>query len=222
MISEAYRSHSSLTACGLMAMDTWFSSKSKWSQWVAVLATGLQSLAMVVLFQNLGFPATGSDPALAQCPAQVVSNEVVVSNYQRREVGYHVLPQDIIEHPGEWPYFAWSDSPLGVVRTRDGSGYLFFGSDGSCHKGCSGETPRSGSITVSTGTLDHPLGQPLNDPNPPPREFLLPTSANLPATMDYVGGGPVTEYPTESLAQGTCSSFIMRNDHYRAVISGLG
>jgi hypothetical protein len=84
---------------------------------------------------------------------------------------------------------------LGVAKTRDGSGYLFFGSDGGCHWDCSGTAPRSGSVTVSTGTLDQPLGSPIGDPNPAPYEFVFPTSDNLPPTIDYAGGGPVYRVP---------------------------
>jgi hypothetical protein len=163
---------------------------------------GLKLLLLVLLFERLGFPAGASDLAPAQC-AHVVSNDVVVSDDERREVGYHVQPPGIIPDPGVWPYFAWSDTPLGVVRVRDGEGYLFFGSDGGCHKGCNQAIQRWGSITVSTGTFDHPLGQPSGDPNPPPSEFLLPTSANLPSTIDYVGGGPVYRVPEGEPGEGS-------------------
>jgi hypothetical protein len=82
-----------------------------------------------------------------------------------------------------------------VVRTRDKKGYLFFGSDGGNHPFEGHLTSRAGSITVSAGTLDHSLGLPPGDPNPAPSEFLVPKSHNLPATMDYVGGGPVYRVP---------------------------
>jgi hypothetical protein len=177
------------------AMDTWFALKSKWSRWVAALAGGVQSLAIVVLFQGAGIAGVGSKAAPAQCQAQVVANDVVVSTTEWFEVGHHVQPAGVVENPDEWPFFAWSDTPLGVTRTLDGTGYLFFGSDGGDHPFDGRLTERAGSITVSTGTLDHPLGEPLNDPDPAPSEFLLPTSTNLPATMDYVGGGPVYRVP---------------------------
>ena len=142
-----------------------------------------------------GFPSTDRDSAEAACQVRVVANDVVVSDEERRAAAYQAQPAGIVPDPGQWPYFAWPDTQLGVVRTRDGAGHLFFGSDGGCHKDCNGKTPRSGSITVSHGTLDHPLRLPVADPNPAPSEFLLPTSANLPATMDYVGGGPVYRVP---------------------------
>ncbi len=140
-------------------------------------------------------PNDASDPASTVCQVRVIANEVVVSDHERRETAYHVLPSGIIPEPSQWPYFAWSDTPLGVARSRDGWGYLFFGSDGGCHLDCTEAQSRGGSITTSRGTLDHPLGQPLGDPNPPVSEFLLPISKNLPATFDYVGGGPVYRVP---------------------------
>ncbi|HZR56676.1 MAG TPA: IPT/TIG domain-containing protein [Terriglobales bacterium] len=147
---------------------------------------------LAVSFQNFGFAADGNDSS--QCQVRVVANDIVVSDHERLEAAYYVLPQGIVENPGQWPYFAWSDTPLGVARTRDGSGYLFFGSDGGFHPFDGSLTKRAGSITVSTGTLDHPLGLPAGDPNPLPSEFLLPKTAGLDA-MNYVGGGPVYRVP---------------------------
>lgn len=148
------------------------------------------------LFQNTGFAAKQGDSSPTQCEVRIVENKVVASNRERREVSYHVQPPGIIPDPKVWPWFAWSDTSLGVVRTRDGSGYLFFGSDGGCHENCNDQTKwRWGSITVSQGTLDHPLGEPLGDPNPAVHEFAFPISANLPANIDYAGGGPVYRVP---------------------------
>ena len=144
---------------------------------------------------KMGFAGDTSDATATVCQVRVVANEVVVSDHERREAAYHVLPSGIIPEPSQWPFFAWSDTPLGVTRTRDGWRYLFFGSDGGCHQDCTEAHSRSGSITTSSGTLDHPLGQPPGNPNPPVSEFLIPTSKNLPSTMDYVGGGPVYRVP---------------------------
>ncbi len=152
-------------------------------------------LCLLAGFLVIPSAAQESGNAAAACHARVTANDVVVADHERREEAFHVLPDGILPHPGQWPYFAWSDTPLGVAHTRDGSGYLFFGSDGGCHLNCGGKTPRYGSITVSTGTLDHPLGEPLGDPNPPVTEFVFPVSRNLPANIDYVGGGPVYRVP---------------------------
>ena len=159
-----------------------------WLLALALLAT--QSAAQTVpdnrpgsfsdaLFQTLGLAAPESDPP--QCRVRVIANDVVVSAKEWHEVAHHVLPPGVVENPDQWPFFAWSDTPLGVVRTRDKKGYLFFGSDGGNHPFDGHLTSRAGSITTSTGTLDHPLGLPAGDPNPPPSEFLLPKSHNLPA-----------------------------------------
>jgi hypothetical protein len=115
-------------------------------------------------FQTLGLAATESDPA--QCRVRVIANDEVVSAKDWHEVAHHVLPTGVVENPDQWPFFAWNDTPLDVVRTRDKKGYLFFGSDGG-HNPFEGHlTSRAGSITVSAGTLDHPLGLPPDDPNP--------------------------------------------------------
>jgi hypothetical protein len=172
-------------------MEAWFLSKSRWSRWVVAVAAGSQAIVIVVLLHGRGFAAEASEPASDQCQVRVVANDVVVSPTEWFDAGHHVLPPGVAENPNQWPYFAWSDTPLGVVRARDGSGYLFFGSDGGNHPFEGSFDSRAGSITVSKGTLDHPLGAPPESPS----EFLLPTSANLPRVMDYVGGGPVYRVP---------------------------
>ena len=83
------------------------------------------------LFQNLGFAGVGSDLGSTQCHVRVIANDVVVSATEWHEVAHHVLPPGVVENPDQWPFFAWSDTPLGVARARDGKGYLFFGSDGA-------------------------------------------------------------------------------------------
>jgi hypothetical protein len=141
------------------------------------------------------FASAQSLPDHPVCKAKVLANQVIVSNRERVETGFHVLPPGVIPVPGEWPYFAWSDTSLGVVRTRDGCGYLFFGSDGGCHKDCTTTTPRWGSVALSHGSLDHPLGDPLGDPNPPVYEFVFPNTKDIPKIIDYAGGGPVYRVP---------------------------
>lgn len=184
-------------------MDIKLSSKSQRPRRIVALAAAFQSLMMVILFQNLGFAADGSEPDPVQCQVRVIANNVLVTANEWYEVAHHVQPQGVVENPDQWPYFAWSDTPLGVVRALDGDGYLFFGSDGGEHPFEGSLTQRAGSITVARGTLDHPTGQPASDPNPPPTEFLLPTSPNLPRTMDYVGGGPVYRVPEAEPGAGS-------------------
>lgn len=145
-----------------------------------------------------------SGAASTQCPVHVRANNVIVSDHDRQEVGYHVQPPGVIPQPGQWPYFAWSDTSLGVVRSSDGSGYLFFGSDGGCHENCNNQnTWRWGSITASHGSLEHPLGVPPGNPNPPVYEFTFPASANLPSDIDYAGAGPVYRVPSGEPGAGS-------------------
>jgi len=139
--------------------------------------------------------AQTSAPNSAQCKVRVTANQVIVNNRERVETGFHVLPPHVIPAPQYWPFFAWSDTSLGVVRTRDHSGYLFFGSDGGCHEHCVEKDQRWGSVTRSQGTLDHPLGEPKGDPNPPVYEFTFPDTNDIHADIDYAGGGPVYRVP---------------------------
>jgi hypothetical protein len=75
------------------------------------------------LFRTLGLAAPESDPP--QCHVRVIANDVVVSAKDWHEVAHHVLPPGVVENPDQWPFFAWSDTPLGVVRTRDEKGVSF-------------------------------------------------------------------------------------------------
>ena len=153
--------------------------------------------------QDSGLSSADADASSGQCSVHVIANDVIVSDHEREEVGFNVQPSGIIPDPGAWPYFAWSDTELGVVRSQDGSGYLFFGSDGGCHENCDNPNGRAGSITVSHGTLDHPLGTPLDDPNPPVYEFVFPVSDNLPMNINYAGGGPVYRVPNGEPGAGS-------------------
>ena len=145
--------------------------------------------------------AAAVDSDSAQCRVHVVANDVIVSDREREEVGFHVLPAGIIPEPGQWPYFAWSDTSLGVVRPLEGTGYLFFGSDGGCHENCNDQkTWRWGSITVSHGTMDHPLGTPLGDPNPQVYEFAFPRARTGLLTSVMPEAVPFTACLTESRA----------------------
>jgi len=146
----------------------------------------------VLLAANLAWAQSSASHPV--CQVRVAANEVIVSNRERVETGFHVLPPNVIPAPQYWPYFAWTDTPLGVLRNDDGS-YTFFGSDGGCHKDCTTTKPRWGSVTISHGSLDHPLGEPLGDPVPPPYEFVFPDTHDIPQIIDYAGGGPVYRVP---------------------------
>lgn len=156
----------------------------------------MKSLHLVlILFLSVLSNLAAAQSNSTQCKVRVTANQVIVDNLDRVETGFHVLPPHVIPAPKDWPFFAWSDTSLGVVRTRDHSSYLFFGSDGGCHEHCVGKDQRWGSVTRSQGTFDHPLGEPQGDPNPPVWEFTFQNTNDITADIDYAGGGPVYRVP---------------------------
>jgi len=144
----------------------------------AVVASAC-SAPLVALAQTL---APGSITNL--CTPAVLGDEVVATSAARQHAGSQAKPPGIVGPTG----FDWPDTPLGVVRSRDG--YLFFGSDGSCHANCGKPTERDGSITRTTGQLHDPLG------SDPPLETILPQSPQFKDNaVVYVGGGPAIRVP---------------------------
>lgn len=119
------------------------------------------------------------------CPPHIIADDVVVTADQRKDAGERVTPPSLIDPVNG---FAWPDTPLGIVKERSGTGYLFFGSDGGCHANCGTVQERAGSITRSAGSLDNPLGSEA------PSETLL-TGLGLASPTDYVGAGPVYRIP---------------------------
>jgi hypothetical protein len=151
-----------------------------------------QLIAFVLLAgccQLFSSSATAEAP-VALCTPVVTKPVVVAGPGQRLQAGQRSQPPltDI---------FAWPDTPLGVIKTA--SGYEFFGSDGGYHAQQTWEgklvgNNKAGSIVVTTGTLDKPLGS--GDPqnvsitrNPDPA-----VNANYPS-YGYMGGGPVYQIP---------------------------
>jgi hypothetical protein len=130
---------------------------------------------------------------VAACSPKILGDRTVVTATQRQSAGNRAEPPLTDLADG----FAWPDTELGVVA--EGSGYLFFGSDGGYHArqtwdGHAYGNNKYGSITRTVGTLDNPLGTaPPVDvtirPNPDP-------SVNpFYASYDYMGGGPVWRVP---------------------------
>lgn len=110
----------------------------------------------------------------------------MASPEQREAAEKITLPAGIVGPSG----FDWSDTQLGIVKSRDGLNYLFFGSDGSCHANCNTLEERDGSITHTVGSLDDPLG------TEPPFEFIMPQDDQFAENMIvYVGGGLVSRVP---------------------------
>ena len=129
---------------------------------------------------------SGASGITNSCHARVLANQVVATRQQRHDAGAKALPPGIVGPTG----FDWADTQLGVVRSSDGRGYLFFGSDGSCHGNCGQENERDGSITRTQGNLDAALG------SAPPFESILPQSREFKDnSVTYVGGGQVTRVP---------------------------
>jgi hypothetical protein len=93
--------------------------------------------------------------------------------------------------------FAWPDTQMGVIKTADG--YEWFTSDGAFHprqiwQGQWVGNNNYGSVTMTVGTLDNPLGtgNPQDvtiSPNPDPA--VNPNYSGY----TYIGGGPVYQVP---------------------------
>jgi hypothetical protein len=129
---------------------------------------------------------SGASDVTNNCHARVLANQVIATRQQRHDAGAKALPPGIVGPTG----FDWADTQLGVVRSANGRGYLFFGSDGSCHAACGKPDERDGSITRTQGNSDDPLG------SDPPFESILPQSRQFrDNSVTYVGGGQVTRVP---------------------------
>jgi hypothetical protein len=144
-----------------------------------------------LLILNL-VPSAAAEAVQNLCRPRILATETVATAAQRKAAGDLVTPPSLIDPVNG---FAWPDTQLGVVRTREGVGYLFFASDGGCHTACGTVRERYGSITRSLGTLDDPLG------TAPPRETIL-AGVELDPPVDYVGGGPVYRVPAGRLGAG--------------------
>src|SRR5579862_4071861 len=93
----------------------------------------------------------GGNQSAGCTPTIVGQPTVVVPAVARQADSALVLPAGVVGPTG----FDFSDTPMGVVKSLDGSHYLFFGSDGSCHANCNVPGERDGSITRTVGTLDN-------------------------------------------------------------------
>ena len=120
------------------------------------------------------------------CRPKIIAEDIVATAKHRFAAGQQAQPPNIVGPSG----FDWSDTQLGIVKSRDGVHYLFFGSDGSCHHDCGTLQERDGSITRTVGFLDDPLGDDL------PVEFILPQGELFAENaVIYAGGGLVSRVP---------------------------
>ncbi len=128
------------------------------------------------------------------CAPKIVADQVVANAAQRQVAGSIAQPPLTDTADG----FAWPDTPVGAI-TVAGGGYAFFGSDGGYHarqtwQGQTYGNDKYGSVTRTSGSLDHPLGSAppedvTIDPNPDPS--VNPSYS----AYDYMGGGPVYRVP---------------------------
>jgi len=143
-------------------------------------------LPLLLILSPFEYRAQAQSSAANICKPHIAEETVVAMPKQRLAAGNIAEPWGIVGPTG----FDWSDTQLGIVKSRDGEHYLFFGSDGSCHANCNTLEERDGSITRSVGSLNDPLG------SDPPQESTLPQSAQFRNnSVTYVGGGPLLRVP---------------------------
>lgn len=166
----------------------------------AAALTPLAPLAPLALLALLGLASrapAGTSPITDLCTPRVVATDIVASAAQRKAAGALVRPASLIDPSNG---FAWPDTPVRAVKSRDGRSLLFFGSDGGCHANCEAVTDRYGSITRTRGTLGDPLGLGLPGAGPPVETVL--ESPGLAPPIDYVGSGSVFRVPPGKVGAG--------------------
>jgi hypothetical protein len=127
------------------------------------------------------------------CNPTVLGEVTVATTAQTIAAGKRVVPQSIIGPTG----FDWNDTELGAFRSADGSHLTFLASDGSCHRACNRPRERDGSIVLTQGSLDHPLGR-----GAPVETIIGKPGVTLPTYMLYAGGGGVYRVPAGHPAAG--------------------
>jgi hypothetical protein len=146
---------------------------------------------LVALMSGAGAAQTGA----ALCQPKVTGPVIVATHDQINAAGLMDEPP-LTDTKGFG--FAWPDTQMGVIKTRDGA-YEFFTSDGAFHPRQMWEgnwvgDNNYGSVTTTVGTLDNPLGTGAPhdvtiSPNPDPG--VNPNHSSY----TYVGGGPVFQVP---------------------------
>ena len=153
----------------------------------------------LALFPFLSVSAAAQVDTLL-CRPSVRSPVVVASPKQRYDAGQKAEPP-LTDHDNG---FAWPDTPLGIIKNENG--YQFFASDGGTHdrqmwQGRWVGNNKYGSVVITSGTLDNPLGsgdpQDVSvSPNPDPA-----VNPNYPSYA-YMGGGPVYQVPVGMTGAG--------------------
>jgi hypothetical protein len=122
--------------------------------------------------------ATASLAPVTLCRPQTGLDVRLVTAAERKAAAKNIKPPLI-------DIFAWPDGPFGVLRS--GSQYAFFATDGGTHR-----NGKAGSMTVTFGPLDQPLG------SAPPIDVTIENDLRLNPkhhAYDYIGGGPVYLVP---------------------------
>ena len=144
----------------------------------------------------------GSQALTPACHPKVTGPVEVDTHDEIYKAGLRAEPP-LTENGGGYG-FAWPDTQMGVIKTRDG--YEFFGSDGGFHhrQWWNGEwfgNNTWGSVVMTVGTLDNPVGtgNPIDvtiSPNPDPG-----VNPNY-SSYGYIGGGPVFQVPAGMTGAG--------------------
>jgi hypothetical protein len=152
------------------------------------------SLAVFVGMVQVWSGVSAGQTITPVCTPKVTGPIVVATHDQTIAAGKRAEPP-LIDTKGFG--FAFPDTEMGVIRT--GFGYEFFGSDGAFHprfkwEGQTVGNNNYGSVTMTVGTLDNPLG--TGDPQdvsimPNPDPGVNPNYSSY----GYIGGGPVFQVP---------------------------
>jgi hypothetical protein len=158
----------------------------------------LASAVVAIFFSSVLASAQALAPV---CNPTVTAPIIVVTHDQIVEAGKRAEPP-LINTKGFG--FAWPDTQMGVIKTA--AGYEWFTSDGAYHPRqiWHGEWVGSnnyGSVTMTLGTLDKPLG------TGNPQDVTIsrnPDPAVNPNfdSYTYMGGGPVFQVPEGMVGAG--------------------
>lgn len=154
-------------------------------------------LAFVALFASF-FPVSSviaaSQALTPVCQPSVTAPVIVATHDQIVDAGKRAEPP-LIDTKGFG--FAWPDTQMGVIKTPDG--YEWFTSDGAFHprqlwQGQWVGSNTYGSVTMTLGTLDNPLGTGV------PHDVTVSPNADPAVNPDYpsygyIGGGSVYQVP---------------------------
>jgi hypothetical protein len=154
----------------------------------------LASVTLLAGFFQL-FSIVGAAQSLTPVCQPSVTPPIVVATHDQIVAAGHRAEPPLTDTKGFG--FAWPDTQMGVIKTADG--YEWFTSDGAFHprqiwQGQWVGNNNYGSVTMTVGTLDNPLGtgNPQDvtiSPNPDPA-----VNPNYSA-YGYIGGGPVYQVP---------------------------